>query len=158
MNDDNLKKGKATQFTSGEVAARNGSKGGTTASQNRKKTVNLRRAAQDVLLGTYKDKNGQEMTGQDILVLNLFKIATDIKNKQAIQAMRLLIELCGGDMSPEEKKKLRAEIKLIEGKTRLLSETDTTSLEKLDSILAGIKDSANAQVGESEKDDTGGTA
>lgn len=49
MNDENLKKGVATQFKSGEEAVRNGQKGGIASGASRRKKRDMRQAASDLL-------------------------------------------------------------------------------------------------------------
>lgn len=48
-NNENLKKGIATQFQSGEEAARNGAKGGKIAAQKRRQKREMREAAKTLL-------------------------------------------------------------------------------------------------------------
>ena len=106
----------------------------------------MRKAAQDVLNGTYKDKTGQEFDGAKVVILNLFKIANDIHNKQCIQAIRLLMELYGEEKSPEEKEKVNAEIELLKAKAKAVkgfSEMDVEDLSALADMLMGKENEKN---------------
>ena len=47
-------------------------RGGIASGKSRKEKASLRKAAQDVLNGTYKDKTGQEFDGAKVVILNLF--------------------------------------------------------------------------------------
>lgn len=103
MNEENLKKGKATQFKSGEEAAKSGRKGGIASGKSRKAQKTMREAAQialEMTVGTGKKVdieaikslakvNGKNITVQDALILTL------VKNGLAgnMKALKMLIEL-----------------------------------------------------------------
>ena len=121
-------------------------RGGIASGKSRKEKASLRKAAQDVLNGTYKDKTGQEFDGAKVVILNLFKIANDIHNKQCIQAIRLLMELYGEEKSPEEKEKVNAEIELLKAKAKAVkgfSEMDVEDLSALADMLMGKENEKN---------------
>ena len=83
MNDENLKKGNPeTQFRSGRQAVENGKKGGTASGKARKKKADIKRVIQSILSETYTDKEGIEKTGEEILGITLFKVATNPKHRQ----------------------------------------------------------------------------
>lgn len=115
---DNLKPG-AHRLTVEEQSA-----GGQKSAESRRRKSDMRKAVQTVLDGTYKDKNGDELTGVDVLAVTLFQIAADKKNKQSISAIRLILELTGQNLSAEDKKLKKAEIKLLEAKIKQLSGED----------------------------------
>ncbi len=113
---ENLKHGNPeTQFKCGQHASEMGRKGAIARTKNQKKKTELLKDAQAVLDGNFTDKTGETHTGSEMCVLTLFKIATDPKHKQCIQAMRLLYEL-SGQMTPDKKKtiKLAEELKQAE--------------------------------------------
>lgn len=62
-----------------------------------------------ILSGKYTEPDGTELTGTEKLMATLFKIATDPDHKQCIQALRLIREMTGEDITPEQ-------IKLMEKK------------------------------------------
>lgn len=123
MNNENLKKGAKTQFKSGEQAASNGAKGGKVAQANRKRRKEIQQALQDLFDGTYQDnKTGKTLSGLDAVAATLFKIATDPKHKQVIQAQRLIYELTDMLKSPDEKKRLKMALKLQAKELELLQQ------------------------------------
>lgn len=103
MNEENLKKGKATQFKSGEEAAKSGRKGGIASGKSRKAKKTMREAAQIALemtvgkgkkvdieaIKSLANVNGKNITVQDALILTL------VKNGLAgnTRALEMLIEL-----------------------------------------------------------------
>lgn len=98
------------------------SKGGKASAETRRKNASLRKAMQAILSGTYMDKSGKEITGADALCMSMFKIASNSKDKQAVQAFRSIMELTG--------------------EARIPAEVDNPGMEKLDEILAGLKENA----------------
>jgi len=120
MNDENLKKGKATQFTSGEDAAKNGKKGGEASAKARRKKADIRKAAQAILDGEYKADEGKTMNGAEAIVLNMFQKAVSVDDKQSVQAARLLLELTGQDKTPEDRKRIKQALKLQEKEIELM--------------------------------------
>lgn len=103
-NESNLLKGKATQFKSGEHAAAAGRKGGKVSGARKARKKSMKDAAQTILNGTYKDSEGNDVTGMDQIILTLFKIATDANNRQCTSAIRLLREITGDDITAEQQK------------------------------------------------------
>ena len=101
-NPENLKKGKATQFRSGEEAAINGRKGGKASGESRRKKADFREDLNAALTGIYtiKDDAGtREMTGTQMAVMALLKIATDPENKNAaVQAFNTMAKMLGQDV------------------------------------------------------------
>ena len=65
-NDENLKKGVATQFTTGEEAARAGHKGGVASGIARRKKYASRKFLKEVLAYTTKPKPGVKKTIEDM--------------------------------------------------------------------------------------------
>ena len=73
-NEHNLEKGKATQFKSGEEAAKAGRKGGIASGEARRERANLRKMLQVALESDdFKDKFGNKMTGAELMVKVAFK-------------------------------------------------------------------------------------
>lgn len=98
-NNENLKKGKATQFKAGEKQAEIARKGGIASGEAKRRKADLRDAVQDILDGVYKVK-GQDKTGAEVLAMALFKIAADSKNRSAVAAFNSLAKMVGQD-TPE---------------------------------------------------------
>ena len=131
-----------TPFTSEqnrEEAAKNGKKGGINSGKARKRKADLRKMAQQVLDGTFKDKNGVEFTGEEAIIQGLVANVASPNSKNWGKAMELLIKLSGADKSREENQKLKAEVALLKAKVKLLSESDTSTLDKLDEVLSKIE-------------------
>lgn len=100
-------------------------KGGVNSGKARRRKGAFREAAQTILDGTYKIKDKatgevQEMTGAEIVVLKLFKQASDEKNKNSVAAAKVLLSLTGDDKSPEEIAKIKSETDLNKMKNKLL--------------------------------------
>ena len=141
-NEQNLKNGTATQFKSGEEAAKNGAKGGKASGKARKRKADLRKIAQQVLDGTYTDSNtGAQMTGEE-LVLNSIVANLHPNSKHWGKAMDLLVELLGADKSREEKQQIKAQTALLKAKVDVLTGADTSALDRLDAILEEMKNNA----------------
>ena len=124
-NEKNLENGKPYRFTSGEVAAKNGSKGGKAA--HAKKTVAdyLKQwADSEVSEVSEKDKKAlealglsEEATNRTLLVVPLIQKAS----KGDVKALQMALELLGEDKKKElEIKKLRREIELLKAETQKL--------------------------------------
>ena len=122
-NEKNLENGKPYRFTSGEVAAKNGSKGGKAA--HAKKTVaDYLKQWADGEVSSEKNKNAlealglsEEATNRTLLVVPLIQKAI----KGDTKALQMALELLGEDKKKElEIKKLRREIELLKAETQKL--------------------------------------
>lgn len=110
--------GKDTQFKSGDEAAEKGRKGGKASGVARRRKADLRRMAQDILDGTYKDKNGKPFTGAELIQNGLMQNLSNPNSKNWGKAMDIFIQLTGANMSPEQKQKLKAETQLAKAKAK----------------------------------------
>jgi len=115
------------------------SKGGTNSGKARRRKADLRKMAQQVLDGTFKDKNGREFTGEEAIIQGLVANVASPNSKNWGKAMDLLIKLSGADKSREENQKLKAEVALLKAKVKMLTESDTATLDKLDEVLSKIE-------------------
>ena len=113
-NEQNLKTPTASE------ARERGSKGGINSGKARKRKADLRKMAQEVLDGTYTDKNGREFTGEEAVIRGLVANLADPKGKNWGKAMDLLVQLLEANKSREEKQKLKAEIELLKAKIKSL--------------------------------------
>lgn len=143
-NEQNLKNGVATQFRAGEEQARIAKEGGKASGKSRKQKADLRKMAQSILDGTFKDKNGKEITGQEAVIQGLLTNLADPKGRNWGKAMDLLVELLGAKQSREEKQHLKAQTALIKAKTGLITNEDTSALDKLDGILREMRSNAES--------------
>ena len=124
MNVENLKKGNPeTQFKSGQQAVEAGRKGGLNSGKAKKKKADIKATVQDILNDEYREKNsGRKLSGVAVLVLNLFQIATDPKNKQCLTAMKMIFDIYNDkDKNKLLDQKTKAEIKLLEAKLNALT-------------------------------------
>jgi hypothetical protein len=109
-----------TSMQSREEAVKNGKKGGVNSGKARKRKADLRKMAQQVLDGTFKDKNGKEFTGEQAVIQGLVANLADPKGKNWGKAMDLLVQLLEANKSSDEKKKLKAEVELLKAKIKSL--------------------------------------
>lgn len=137
-NEQNLK----TPSTS--EARERGSKGGINSGKARRRKADLRRMAQEVLDGTYKDRRGNEITGEEAVIRGLVANLTDPQGKNWGKAMDLLVTLLGANKSREEKQQIKAQTALIKAKTGLITNEDTSALDKLDGILREMRSNAES--------------
>lgn len=120
------------------------SKAGKRSGQVRREKADLRKIAQQVLDGTYTDKNGNEMTGKQ-LVLNGIIANLSPKSRNWGKAMDLLVKLLGYDKSIEEIEQIKAQTALINAKVNIMTGTDDETLQKLDIVLKEMRDNANTK-------------
>ena len=129
------------------------SKGGKNSGEARKQKHSIREAMQALLDSTYnlKDKTTGEvrtMTGEQAIALSIMNTAMNPKDKNWRSAVQYALQLVGEDKSINENKLIEAQAKMIQAKADLLTGADTTTLDKLDSILKEIRDSAYSEDGD----------
>ena len=139
MNDENLI---PTTKRSKNEARELGRKGGKRSGEDRKAKADLRKMAQQVLDGVYEDKNGNQVTGTEILIRGLVANMADPKGKNWGKAMDLLITLTSAARSEEQKKREQIELELIKAKIKMLEGGDDVALTKLDAILGNLERTA----------------
>lgn len=116
----NLKRGNPeTQFTSGKSAVENGSKGGKATAKRKKAIKSMQEAAKALLNGTYTDDDGKELTGYELMMAKLFKIATDETKRDCLSAMRLIREITGENITADEKRLLEKKIESLTAQIEL---------------------------------------
>lgn len=121
------------------------SKGGKASGKARKRKADLRRMAQEVLDGTFKDKHGKEFTGEEAVIRGLVANLADPKGKNWGKAMDLLVQLLSANKSREEKQLMKTQIKILQTKAELMTGADTSALDHLDEILKEMRKNAEAQ-------------
>lgn len=124
-NEQNLKH--FTEDQNREEAVKNGRKGGKASGVARRRKADLRRMAQDILDGTYKDKNGKPFTGAELIQNGLLANLGNPNSKNWGKAMDIFIQLTGANMSPEQKQKLKAETQLAKAKAKAADPKQTVS-------------------------------
>lgn len=117
MNDENLK-GHGFDEKTAEEQREIARKGGKASGVARRRKADLRRMAQDILDGTYKDKNGKQFTGAELIQNGLMQNLSNPNSKNWGKAMDIFIQLTSAGMSPEQKAKLKAETQLAKAKAK----------------------------------------
>ena len=98
------------------------SAGGRKSGKARNKKADIKATVQDILNDEYSDKSGRKLSGVAVLVVNLFKIAADPKNKQCLTAMKMIFDIYNDkDKNKLLDQKTKAEIKLLEAKLNALT-------------------------------------
>lgn len=89
---ENLEKGKATQFKSGEEAAENGRKGGIASGVSKREKADLRKVIQTWLESqATTDKHGNPMTGAELMTM----VAVKEMSKGSARHWELLRDTAG---------------------------------------------------------------
>lgn len=86
-NPENLEKGKATRFRSGEEAAKAGRKGGKASGEARRKRKAFAEAFDTLLERQYTDHNGNQLQGVEAIAVKVFQQAMN-GDLKAIQIIR----------------------------------------------------------------------
>lgn len=123
MNDDNIK-GYGFDERTAEEQREIARKGGKASGTARRRKADLRRMAQDILDGTYTDKNGKLFSGADLIQNGLMQNLSNPNSKNWGKAMDIFIQLTGANMSPEQKRKLKAETELLKARAKKLENDD----------------------------------
>ena len=111
-------------------------KGGINSGKARKQKADLRKMAQQVLDGTYTDKNGNEFTGSEAVIKGLVENLADPKGRNWGKAMALLVELLDADKSRDDKQKLKAEVALLKAKIKQIEQSGAgIDVEDLSSLV-----------------------
>lgn len=131
-------------------------KGGQASGRSRRQKAQAKKIVEDILNDTYKTKNGEHV-GMQIMIANLFKIATDDKNKQCISAAKMLLDIYEGSAKTKDKlleKKIKAEIKALEAKAQSYSGGDDFKFEEeLPLLYKALEDSQGGENQDSESDE-----
>lgn len=121
-------------------------KGGIKSGESRRMNAEIRKRLTAALETTYRDKDtGKEVEGVQGIILALVGKAMNKKDKDQLNAIKYILSVLGADKSEADEKRQAAETKLIEAKAELITGTDTTALDKLDSILKEMKDNAGTK-------------
>ena len=133
---------------SNEEAMRNGQKGGINSGKARRQKKGIREAMQALLDSSYNitDKNTGEvrvLTGEEAIALSIMQEAMNKKSKNWPKAVQFALQLAGEDKSKVEKELIEANVKILNAKADMLTSADTTTLDKLDSILKEMRAEAD---------------
>lgn len=108
------------------------SKAGAASGEARRKKKERRNIFQDVLSGKYKDKKGNEITGEEMLIQGIAINLSDPKSRNWLGTVKLISESLGLTLTEDARKKAEAEIKKIKAETELTEEKTKA--------LRGVKD------------------
>lgn len=144
---DNLK---PNSERSAEEVRNNQRKGGINSGRTRRQKKTIREAMQALLDSTYnlKDKSTGEvrtMKGEEAIALSIMQTAMNPKDKNWSRAVQYALQLDGSNISPDDKRKSKEELKLIKAKIKQLEQgggtgvdvEDLTALAKL--LNVGLK-------------------
>ena len=131
-----------TSEQSHEEAVENGRQGGIASGKARRKKADLRKMAQAVLDGTYKDQNGNEVTGEELIVRSLIKNLSLPQGKNWGKAMDLLVQLTGAAQTKEMTDKLKAEAKLAKAKAAEIEAAKNEDIVMTDNFLEALNGTA----------------
>lgn len=110
-------------------------KGGIASGKARRQKADLRKIAQSLLDGTFKDKTGKEITGADLVLQGLLDNIADPKGKNWAKAVDTLISLTGANITEEQREKTAMEIEALKAKVEL-----SKKLESSNGMLADLID------------------
>lgn len=133
MNDENLRNGKATQFRSGEEAARNGEKGGVASGKTRREKKAVRQVILDVL---YADSPN----GGTVLEEMISGMIERVSKTGDQNTFEKLMEYA--NMSPERKRK-DAELKLKKDQLAIAEGTAKAGDDPCLAVLEQIREAVN---------------
>lgn len=102
-----------------EEAIENSRKGGIASGKARREKRDLRKALQMALNNTYIDASGNSVSAIDAMARNLVAKAMSGKNRDAMAAIKYICELTGMNKTPEQAKKEKVELKLLEQELKL---------------------------------------
>lgn len=99
----------------------------------RPKKIDLSKLAQEILNGTFSDVKGRQMTGAELLKHGLVANISNPNSKNWAKSVELMLQLTGGNLTPEQKKKMKAEaelaaMKVKAYKAKIAEEDDTDEL------------------------------
>ena len=129
-----------------EEAREIGKKGGINSAKSRRRKADLRKMAQEIISGTYTDKNGIEITGEELIIKSLITNLSDPKGRNWSKAVDLLVELTGAKKTPEEIAQIKAETELIKAKTKQMTQTNGAQIAD-DGFLAALNGTAGEDWG-----------
>lgn len=164
MNDENLQKGKATQFRSGEEAARNGAKGGIKSGQTRRRKAAAKKAFSEALAALPVIS---EQAAENLIKMGLPAEDLEVTDNQAliayamiqkamkgsVAAANFLMEMTGEDAYTKiqkerltvERKKLALEQMRLEMEQKKLFGGDDESIVDSDGFIEALN-TAGAEV------------
>ena len=116
--------------------------GGIASGKARRKKADLRKAMQEAMETVWKDKKGQERTGQEIAIAGIIANLSDPSGRNWGKAFEMMAMLTGQNMTKEQVAKIKAETALTKAKTKALEQdggsmADIEDLTPLADMLRG---------------------
>lgn len=127
-------------------------KAGINSGKARRRKADLRKMAQAVLDGTYKDKDGNEATGEELIIRSLVKNLSMPMGKNWGKAMDLLVQLTGAAQTKEMTEKLKAEAKLAKAKAAEIEAAKSEDIVMTDNFLEALNGTAAEDWNDEETD------
>lgn len=131
-----------------EEHSRDSRKAGINSGKARKRKADLRKMAQAILDGTFKDKNGREISGEEMIMQTMLKNLNDPKNWG--KAMDLLVQLTGASQTKEQADKIKADTALAKAKIAEIEAAKNEDIVMTDNFLEAL----NGTAGEDWSDDS----
>lgn len=111
-------------------------KGGIASGKARREKADLRKMAQTILDGTYTARNGEELTGAELVWKGIMDNINDPYGKNWGKAMDMLAMLSGANMSPEQRANIRAATAKTRAETKAIKEQSEQNINT--AVYAGI--------------------
>ena len=86
----------------------NARKAGKASGKARREKADLRKAAQAVLTGTYTDKNGNQVTGEELVIKGIIANLAKPNSRNWAKSLDVLMDLTDSKKSEDEKQRLKA--------------------------------------------------
>lgn len=112
------------------------SKGGIASGKARREKADLRKMAQTILDGTYTARNGEELTGAELVWQGIMDNVKAPYGKNWGKAMEMLTMLSGASMSPEQRANIRAATAKTRAETKAIKEQSEQKIST--AVYAGI--------------------
>lgn len=128
-----------TSEQSREEAKKNGRKGGYASGEARRRKADLRKMAQTLLDGTFTDKNGNEFTGEELVLKGLMTNLGTPNGRNWGKAMEIMITLLGASMTPEQRENLKASTEKIKAETRRITGDSEHHNGMLEDLIKGLR-------------------
>ena len=123
-----------------EEHSRDSRKAGINSGKARKRKADLRKMAQAILDGTFKDKNGREISGEEMIMQTMLKNLNDPKNWG--KAMDLLVQLTGASQTKEQADKIKADTALAKAKAAEIEAAKNEDIVMTDNFLEALNGTA----------------
>lgn len=132
----------------------NARKAGMASGAARRRKADLRKAAQQILDGSFADRNGNELTGYDIVIKGMITNLSDPKGRNWSKAMDLLLQLTGAGISKEQLAKIKADTAYTKARTKQIEEGHgSVDIEDLRPLADLLRISGPASEETEEKDE-----